>query len=121
MGSTQPLSSRRDRSQTGTRLALVTESPLANRVTSWPAATSSSVRYDTTRSVPPYIRGGTLSYNGAICAIRTGPPIDPGPPRTLRDHLRSIETPRHRSEAGFARAHDLALLVAPLPFQLGEM
>jgi hypothetical protein len=26
--------------------------------------------YETTRSVPPYSLGGTLSYRGAICAIR---------------------------------------------------
>jgi len=31
----------------------VDESPLANSVTSWPCRTSSSVRYETTRSVPP--------------------------------------------------------------------
>ena len=37
----------------GTRRALVSESPLANSVTSCPSPTSSSVRYDTTRSVPP--------------------------------------------------------------------
>ena len=30
-----------------------TESPLANSVTSWPWRTSSSVRYETMRSVPP--------------------------------------------------------------------
>jgi hypothetical protein len=37
----------------GTSFASVTESPLANSVTSWPCRTSSSVRYETTRSVPP--------------------------------------------------------------------
>ena len=31
----------------------VTESPLANKVTSWPSGTSSSVGNETTRSVPP--------------------------------------------------------------------
>jgi len=33
--------------------AAVSESPLANSVTAWPARTSSSVSQDTTRSVPP--------------------------------------------------------------------
>jgi hypothetical protein len=42
-------------------VSVVVESPLANRVTSWPSRTSSSVRYDTTLSVPPYSIGGTLS------------------------------------------------------------
>ena len=37
----------------GTRFARVTESPAANSVTSCPRRTSSSVMYDTTRSVPP--------------------------------------------------------------------
>ena len=36
-----------------TSRALVFESPLANSVTSWPSRTSSSVRFETTRSVPP--------------------------------------------------------------------
>src|SRR5262245_14519893 len=53
----------------GTSSALETDSPLANRVTSCPSLTSSSARYDTIRSVPPYRRGGTLSMSGAICAI----------------------------------------------------
>jgi hypothetical protein len=39
--------------QPGTNLAAVVESPLANSVTSWPMRTSSSVKYETTRSVPP--------------------------------------------------------------------
>ena len=56
---------RSDRGQHGIRRADVQESPLANSVTSWPQATSCSVRYDTIRSVPPYSRGGTLSCNGA--------------------------------------------------------
>jgi hypothetical protein len=30
------------------------------------------VRNETTRSVPPYIFGGTLSYRGDTCAIFTG-------------------------------------------------
>src|SRR5262245_18854257 len=51
------------------RRPLVRESPLANSVTSWPSLTSSSVKYATTRSVPPYSCGGTLSVNGATCAI----------------------------------------------------
>src|SRR5215813_8790639 len=53
----------------GTSSALETESPLANSVTSCPSLTSSSAKYDTIRSVPPYSRGGTLSMSGAICAI----------------------------------------------------
>src|SRR5262249_1824653 len=52
-----------------TSLAAVLESPLANSVTSWPWRTNSSVRYETTRSMPPYSCGGTLSYRGATCAI----------------------------------------------------
>ena len=41
-------------------------------LTSWPSLTSSSVRKNTTRSVPPYSRGGTLSASGATCAIFIG-------------------------------------------------
>ena len=37
----------------GTSFADVVESPLANKVTSWPCRTSSSVSQETTRSVPP--------------------------------------------------------------------
>jgi hypothetical protein len=37
----------------GTSRALVSESPLANKVTSCPCLTSSSVRYETILSVPP--------------------------------------------------------------------
>src|SRR5262245_16326578 len=44
--------------------------PLANNVTSWPSATSSSASHDSTRSVTPYSFGGTLSARGAICATR---------------------------------------------------
>jgi len=44
----------------GTSRALVTESPLANNVTSCPRRTNSSVSQYTTRSVPPYSTGGTL-------------------------------------------------------------
>src|SRR5260370_40996261 len=54
-------------------LAEVRESPLANRVTSFPSATSSSVSQCTTRSVPPYSRGGTASVSGATCAMRIYP------------------------------------------------
>src|SRR5215471_3344748 len=42
----------------------------ANNVASWPNATSWSVSHDTTRSVPPYNFGGTLSDRDAICAMR---------------------------------------------------
>jgi hypothetical protein len=62
---------RRARGQTRTSLALVRESPLANSVTSCPKSTNSSVNHETTRSVPPYNFGGTLSARGAICAMRT--------------------------------------------------
>jgi len=55
---------------TGTSSALLIESPLANKVTSWPRSISSSVSHETTRSVPPYSFGGTLSASGATCAIR---------------------------------------------------
>src|SRR5262249_35502390 len=58
-------------STTGTSSAVVRESPVAKSVTRCPCRTSSSVRYDTTRSVPPYRRGGTFSNSGATCAIRT--------------------------------------------------
>jgi hypothetical protein len=58
------------RGQGGTSLALVRESPLANSVTSCPKSTNSSVNQETTRSVPPYNFGGTLSARGAICAMR---------------------------------------------------
>src|SRR5882757_6248350 len=62
-------SSRNAAGTQGTSWARETESPLAKRVTSWPSRTSSSVKYETIRSVPPYSRGGTLSMSGAICAI----------------------------------------------------
>jgi hypothetical protein len=52
-GSRRAGSSRSPRGTTATSRAEVTESPLANSVTSWPIWTSASVRYDTTRSVPP--------------------------------------------------------------------
>jgi hypothetical protein len=58
--------------QQATSRAFVFESPLANRVTSCPSSTNSSVRYETTRSVPPYSFGGTLSYKGETWAIRRG-------------------------------------------------
>src|SRR6266540_3282173 len=57
-------------STTGTRRAEVWESPEAKRVTSCPRRTSSSVSVLTTRSVPSYRAGGTLSKGGATCAIR---------------------------------------------------
>ena len=46
-------SSRNAACEHGSRWAQVTESPLANKVTSCPIATSSSVSHATTRSVPP--------------------------------------------------------------------
>jgi hypothetical protein len=49
----QRLSKRNDRRHAATSRAFVSESPLAKSVTSWPCRTSSSVRYDTARSVPP--------------------------------------------------------------------
>jgi hypothetical protein len=52
-----------------TKRAVLVESPLANKVTSCPAQTSSSVSHETTRSVPPYPEGGTLSESGEIWAI----------------------------------------------------
>src|SRR4051812_4286886 len=58
--------------QTDTSLADVRESPLANKVTSWPSVSSSSVSQWMTRSVPPYSFGGMASVNGAICAMCTG-------------------------------------------------
>src|ERR1700735_773942 len=69
LGSRTEPSSRRERGQLASSRALVTESPLANSVTSWPSVISSSVSHDTTRSVPPYNFGGTASVSGAICAI----------------------------------------------------
>src|SRR6476661_6457471 len=69
-GSLHAACSRSASGHIGASVAEVDESPLANNVTSWPSCTSWSVRYDTTRSVPPYNFGGTLSLNGATCAIR---------------------------------------------------
>src|SRR6185295_19673215 len=66
---------RSGRSTIGTSSAQVCESAVAKSVTWCPCRTSSSVRYETTRSVPPYCRGGTLSNSGATCAIRTRPPL----------------------------------------------
>ena len=82
-----------------TNLPLVTESPLANKVTSCPCLLNSSQRYETIRSVPPYSRGGTLSMRGAICAIfnfliSLGLSV-----RLSIDHLSSLGTcrlPMHR-------------------------
>jgi hypothetical protein len=59
-------------SEQRTSLAAVRESPLANRVTSCPWRTSSSVRYETIRSVPPYRCGGQRSASGATWAIFIG-------------------------------------------------
>ena len=52
-GSRQLSSRRSARGAHGTSRARVTESPLANNVTSCPRSTSASVRNETTRSVPP--------------------------------------------------------------------
>ena len=49
IGRAQTHGARNHRDQRGA----VRESPLAKSVTSWPRRTSSSVRWDTTRSVPP--------------------------------------------------------------------
>jgi hypothetical protein len=49
---------------------LVLESPEANNVTSWFWRTSSSVKYETPRSVPPYSLGGAVSNRGDTMAIR---------------------------------------------------
>src|SRR5262245_12859932 len=61
--------------------ARVSESPLAISVTSCPRSTRASVRYETTRSVPPYVTGGTRSYNGATWRMRMSMP-----PREQPDH-----------------------------------
>src|ERR1700677_275954 len=60
----------------GASVAFVTLSPDANSVTSCPSSTRASVRYATTRSVPPYNFGGTASVSGATCAIfMCSPPV----------------------------------------------
>src|SRR4029450_4089604 len=69
-GSERERCKRRARGQTGTSLGLVRESPLANSVTAWRRPPHWSVNQETTRSVPPYSFGGTLSARGAICAMR---------------------------------------------------
>src|SRR4051812_6256885 len=69
----------------GTSLAEVGESPLAKSVTSCPCRTSSSVRYDTTRSVPPYREGGTLSNKGDTWAIRMASPAPQRPYAAIMD------------------------------------
>src|SRR5512133_2259900 len=51
------------------RFALVSESPDAKSVTSWPASTSPSARSETTSSIPPYPVGGTANHVGARIAI----------------------------------------------------
>ena len=53
LGSPTLLSRRMARGDMGASVAAVTESPLAKRVTSWPSATNSSVKYETILSVPP--------------------------------------------------------------------
>ena len=50
----------------GTNLARVRESPDAKSVTSCPRLTSESVSVAMTRSVPPYLAGGTVSKGGEI-------------------------------------------------------
>lgn len=45
------------------------ESPLANKVTSWPRRTGASVGYETIRPVPAYGLGGQRSASGAIWTI----------------------------------------------------
>ena len=66
------------------------ESPLANRVTSCPSSTKVSVSQEITRSVPPYRRGGTASYSGAICAIRIATSISQGKRGSLLDVRRAM-------------------------------
>src|ERR1700744_194862 len=72
-GSRTDPSSRSALGQVASSFAEVWESPLANSVTSFPNATSSSVNQCTTRSVPPYNLGGTASVSGATCAMRIYP------------------------------------------------
>ena len=70
LGSRTASSWRSARGHIGRSVADVVESPLANSVTSWPSATSSSVSQWMTRSVPPYFFGGIASVKGAIWAMR---------------------------------------------------
>src|SRR3954451_17629624 len=69
-GSTRPFFFHSARGAPATRRARVSESPLANKVTSWPRPTSASQSSWITRSVPPYCPGGTGSASGATCAMR---------------------------------------------------
>src|SRR6478672_3254889 len=73
LGSRTDPSSRSALGHVESSFADVWESPLANSVTSFPNATSSSVNQCTTRSVPPYNLGGTASVSGATCAMRIYP------------------------------------------------
>ena len=57
-----------------TRRALVTESAVANNVTSTPRLTSPSVKSDANCSQGPYSRGGTRQEIGARTATRKVPP-----------------------------------------------
>src|SRR5258708_1251832 len=86
-------SCQRARGQGATSFAAVRESPLANRVTSCPSRTSSSVRYETTLSVPPYKRGGTLSYKGATWAMRIVNSLASGRRPTVRVLLLVVVDP----------------------------
>src|ERR1700676_5169375 len=73
LGSRTDPSRRRAFGHVASSFAEVWESPLANRVTSFPSATNSSVNQCITRSVPPYSLGGTASVSGATCAMRIYP------------------------------------------------
>src|SRR6266404_1030309 len=79
--------------QGATSFAAVRESPLANRVTSCPSRTSSSVKYETTLSVPPYRRGGTHSYKGATWAMRIVDSLASGRRPTVRVLLLVVVDP----------------------------
>src|ERR1700680_2865188 len=46
------------------------ESPVVNRVMSWPAARSPRAIWSTTSSIPPYKGGGIGVHGGAMSAIR---------------------------------------------------
>jgi hypothetical protein len=66
------------------------ESPLANSVTSWPKPTNSFVNHETTRSVPPYNFGGTLSARGCdLCDAHSRfRAVEPARPFTLSSSVR---------------------------------
>src|SRR5262249_2130427 len=74
-GSRTAPSRRKAFGQHASRLAEVCESPLANKTTSCPSATSSSPNHEMTRSVLPYSLGGMASVKGAICAICMHNPV----------------------------------------------